>query len=217
VLQHVVDSCRLQQSALVTANPSHSLIATRSLSSVFSDSSYSPVSWWRQRQETKQADKYKEKIKEMAESEVWKVGSMVAELEEAANSWSAKMPGMSNSKEVKAAKSMLAMVQGVISVAGKDATMEDLENMSRTQKLQAALAGQCTVEEINALMMQCETMAMMQRLLRHRHLQGKPTPETPEAVQSLMHTEGNKYMTKTQKERMMKLSKQKAKKVLARK
>jgi hypothetical protein len=140
----------LPKQFLDTKMTSRSTVRTMSSqSSSESESSYSPLNWWRKRQESKLEGKYREKIQEMAQSDTWSIGKLADEVNEAANSWQSKVPLINKNKETEAAKAMKTLVQGVVAVVGRDATQEQLEQLTRTQKLQAALAGEGTVEDIN--------------------------------------------------------------------
>jgi len=164
--------------------------------------SYSPVEWWRGRQEKKEAEKYVKRIEDMSQKEKWTIGDMGDELDEVVQSWSAKMPVLSNNKEMQMAKKMHATIQGLVGVVGRDASDDILDNMTRTQKLQAAVAGETTVEEINLLVQQFQTMALMHRVLRKRVAQGKPLPTTQEAMQTVLQAEGRLALSKKQKSQM---------------
>jgi hypothetical protein len=168
-----------------------------------SSSGYSPVEWYRKRQERKEADKYIDRIKYMAGKLHWTVGDMLAELDEVVQSWISKMPILSDNKETKQAKKMHKSVKGIATIMGSDATGSQLESMTKTEKLKAALEGETTVEEINILIQQFQTMDMMHRVLRKRVDDKKPLPETADAMQAAVQSEGSKLLSKKQKTKMM--------------
>lgn len=169
-------------------------------------SSYSPVEWWRQRQAAKEGEKYKAKLQKLATQSAFTLADMHEDIQEAVNSWTAKLPGVGSSKEVEAAKSMNQLLEGFKQVLGADAT--NVSYLTRAQKLQVAVQAGGTVQDVNMLVTQFETMSLMQRILRDRHEQGKKVPETPEAIQALLQSEGQKYLSKTQREGMAKKSRQ---------
>jgi hypothetical protein len=181
-----------------------------------SSSSYSPVEWYRLRQERKEAEKYIDRIKFMAGKPHWTVGDMLAELDEVVQSWISKMPILSDNKETKQAKKMHKSVKGIATIMGADATGSMLENMSRTEKLKAALEGETTAEEVNILISQFQTMDMMHRVLRKRVDEGKVLPETAEAMQAAVQAEGPKLLSKKQKTKMMDAQSSKMKKKMRR-
>jgi hypothetical protein len=181
--------------------------------SASSSSSFSPIDWWRKRQETQEAEKYKSRIVAMAEKEALTIGDMIAELDEVVNSWRAKMPGVSSLKETQMAKQMHKTLSGIIKVMGKDATNEMLNKMARKEKLKAALEGGTTVEEINTVIDQFRTMALMQQVIRKRRLEGKTIPTTAEGIQAIVQAEGSKMLSKAQKSKM---GKEQARKILRR-
>jgi hypothetical protein len=181
-----------------------------------SSSSYSPVEWYRLRQERKEAEKYSDRIKYMAGKPQWTVGDMLAELDEVVQSWISKMPILSDNKETKQAKKMHKSVKGIATIMGADATGSQLESMSRTEKLKAALEGETTAEEINILISQFQTMDMMHRVLRKRVDDGKALPQTAEAMQAAVQSEGSKLLSKKQKTKMMDAQATKMKKKMRR-
>lgn len=128
---------------------------------------------------------------------------MQAELQEAVDSWMAKVPGLSDNKEMNMAKQMHKTLSGIIAVVGAEATGQELTAMTRAQKLKAAVAGETTVEEVTMLVQQFEIMALMHRVVRRRKAEGKPIPTTAEGMQALMQTDATKMMSKAHKSRMM--------------
>jgi hypothetical protein len=164
-------------------------------------SSYSPLEWWKNRQESQEAEKYKKRIQYMASKDAWTVGDMKEELDELMSSWTAKL---SDSKEVRQGKDMHKTVSGIIAVVGDDATDVELENMSRTDKLKASIQGETSVEDINMFARQFQTMALMHRVLRKRKEEGKSLPQTVESMQTVIQAEGAKLLSKNQRNRMMK-------------
>jgi TusA-related sulfurtransferase len=129
---------------------------------------------------------------------------MMKELDEVLSSWTSKIPGVSNNKEITMAKQMHKTVSSVMSVVGVDATVDDLDKMTRTDRLQAAVQSEQSVEEINMFIQQFSTASLMHRVLRKRKLEGKRIPETPEAMQEVIQTEGKSVLTRTQKEKLKK-------------
>jgi len=164
------------------------------------------MNWWRKRQETKEEEKYKKKIKDMTSKETWTIGDMKEELDEVVKDWKAKMPVISNNKETKMAKQMHKTLTGIVNVMGKDATGEMLEEMTRAEKLKASLEGEATVEDVNGMIFQFQTMTIMHRVLRKRKAEGKKIPETAEAMQAVMQAEGSQVLSKSQKDKMKKNS-----------
>ena len=167
-------------------------------------SSYSPVEWWRGRQEAKEAEKYTKRVTEMAEKAFFTVGDMSDELGEAVSSWAAKIPGLNNNKEINQAKAMHKTINGLMEITGRDATVDTLSELSRAEKLKAAVAAETSVEEINVVIQQFEGMSLMHRVLRKRKEEGRPIPKTADSMQAVIQTEGPKLLTKAQKSRMMK-------------
>lgn len=163
--------------------------------------SFSPMNWWRGRQEKKEEQKYRQRISGMAEMETWTIGMMLHEIDEAASSWTAKL--VSN-KETDAVKKMQKTLTGIVKIVGEDATHDKLTNMSRKEKLEAALGGETSVEEVNIMAAQFQTMSLMHRVLRKRKQEGKSIPETPEAMQSVLQADGIKFLTKDQKQKLAK-------------
>jgi hypothetical protein len=162
----------------------------------------SPWQWWKNRQESKNEEKYKQRVNYMVNKPDWTLNDMAQELDEVLSSWTSKIPGVNNNKEVAMAKQMHKTVTSVMSVVGVDATVEDLDKMTRADKLQAAVKSEQSVEEINIFIHQFSTASMMHRVLRKRKLEGKRIPETPEAMQEIIQTEGKSVLTPTQKEKL---------------
>jgi hypothetical protein len=175
-------------------------------------SSYSPIEWYRKRNERKEEEKYIERIAFMAGKPTWTIGDMLSELDEVVQSWIAKMPILSDNKETNMAKRMHKSVKGIGKIMGLDATATKLESMSRTEKLKAALEGETTAEQINILIQQFQTMDMMHRVLRKRVDDGKPLPQTAEAMQAAVQSEGSKLLSPKQKTKMMDAQQKKMKK-----
>jgi|UniRef100_A0A8J9TUT5 hypothetical protein len=171
-------------------------------------SSYSPLVWWRNRQEKKEEVKYKERLQAMANKEDWTIGDMKEELNDVVKSWISKIPIIGSNKEILAAKRMHKTVTGLAEIIGDKATSERLGNMTRVEKLKASLQGESTVEDINILIQQFDSMSLMHKVVRRRKLEGKKIPETAEAVQTMMQTEGQRLLTKTQKTKMMSRTKE---------
>ena len=166
--------------------------------------SSSPIDWWRDRQQAKEADKYKAKLVEMSNLESYTIRHMRDELQEAVDSWISKVPILSDNKETKVAKQMHATLSGLVKVLGEDADAQSLHNMTETQKLKAAIEGNTTLEDIDILTQQFQSMSIMHRVLRKRKLEGKKIPETPQAIQTIMQTEGQKVLTKSERQKLAK-------------
>lgn len=162
------------------------------------------MEWWRNRQSTKEAEKYKERMYEMAQKPEWTLEDMRSELDEAVNSWMAKVPGLNSNKETQMAKKLHQVMTGLASVVGPDATLDRLERMTELEKLRAAAAGNTNVKEVDTLIEQFGSTSIMHKILRHRQETGKPLPQTPESSQAIMQTEGRKYLSPTQKKKFIK-------------
>jgi hypothetical protein len=152
----------------------------------------------------------------MATKADWTLADMNEELEEVVTSWMSKVPGLNNNKETEIAKKLHKVITGVSSVMGKDATLVTLEGMNRTQKLQAAVSASTTVEEINMLIQQFSTTTLMHKVLRYRHNNGIKLPDTPEATQAIIQSEGRNFLTSTQKQKMQRSSQRSMRKTLRR-
>ena len=167
-------------------------------------SSFSPVQWWQDRQQTKEADKYKKRILEMSNKPDWTLQDMKGELDEVVNSWTSKVPGLNNNTETEIAKTLHQTITGLTSIVGTDATMDRLETMTRTEKLKAAAAASTTVQEINQLIQQFSTTDLMHKVLRHRQAAGRSLPDTPESTQAVIQAEGRNFLSAPQKQKMAK-------------
>ena len=193
--------------------PQHARLQYRSLSSPATsdekNNSFfsSPTGWWRGRQEEKEAQKYRDHLEAMSNKPVWTIGDFEETLKEQLNqSWFTK--ALAESKELKLAEELKESVVGILSVVGKDATAQDLEaTMTRLEKLKAASAAGTTVDQINLVLQQFETMSLVHRVIRNRKEQGKPIPQSMEAVQAIVQAEGPKLLSKKQKSRLMKQQK----------
>lgn len=179
-------------------------------------SSSSPLDWWRTRQENKEADKYKERIISMASKEAWTLNDMTKELDEVVNSWSAKVPGINNNKEIEMAKQMHKTVKGIIAVVGEEADSDKVQSMNRIDRLKAAAAGGMSVSEIKTLQEQFASMGIMHKVLRNRKSAGKSLPETAEAMHAIVQAEGSKLLSKEQKKKMVKFQGQKMRNAMRR-
>ena len=142
----------------------------------------------------------------MAQKENWTLNDMKSELDEVVSSWTSKVPGLNNNKETEIAKKMHQVLTGLVNIVGPDATMDRLETMTRTEKLKAAAAAQTSVQEINMLVNQFSTTSLMHKVLRARKVAGKALPETPEATQAVVQTEGRNYLSAQQKQKLIKHS-----------
>jgi hypothetical protein len=185
--------------------------STSSSSSSTPSSSFSPLNWWRDRQERNEAAKYKQRLHDMAMKDQWTIGDMQEELKEVEKSWLAKMQ---DGAEIKQAKQMNATVKGIVAVIGNTATDDDLINMSRTEKLKAAASAATTVEQVNILIQQFQTMGLMHRVLRQRVSHGKTIPTTAEAMQSIMQVEGPKLMNAAHKKTMLQMQQKRMRRAL---
>jgi hypothetical protein len=166
-----------------------------------SSSSFSPWSWWKERQERNDAEKYRQNIAAIAEREVWTLGPMLKEVEDVTKSWTAKLI---DNKESRAVKHMKKVLEGLISVIGKDAQADRVVGMSKKEKLQTAIAAETTVEEINILIKHVQANEKIHRIVRKRKIEGKPLPATPDAMQQLARIEFPKILTKDEKTQMKK-------------
>jgi hypothetical protein len=185
--------------------------AIASSSSAPSFSSFSPLGWWQNRQENKEAEKYKQRVLQMSQQETWTLHDLHAEVQEAANSWLAKM---SQTKEAEMAQQMNQTLIGLMQVVGKDADLERLEGISRADKLKAAVAAKVTVEDIATVIEQFSSMTLMHKVLRHRYLEGKPIPTSAEAMQTVLQAEGPNFLTKQQKSKLQRKQVQRMKKAI---
>jgi hypothetical protein len=134
---------------------------------------------------------------------------MLDELSDALNTWTAKMPIISNNKEIKIAKQMQQTIQGIVNVVGRDATLDTLQSMSRTEKLKAAIQGTTTVDAINTFVQQFNSMDIMHKVLRQRQSAGKPLPATAEAMQIMIQQYGPTVLSKSQKSKLVQQQKKK--------
>ena len=160
------------------------------------------MDWWRDRQENKETEKYKKRIQEMALKKEWVLGEMLSELQEIQKSWSAKIPGVNQAKEIQMAVAMHQTVSGVAEILGADATADRLEHMTAKEKLQCAVAGETSTADIDQLRHQFQIMSLMHQIVRKRHLQKKPLPDTQEAMQMAMQTEAMSLMSKAQRSKL---------------
>ena len=141
-------------------------------------------------------------MKFMANKEKWTLSDMKAELDEVVSSWSSKVPGLNNVKELEISKKMHKSLVATISVVG-DATLDRVEKMTRIEKLKAAAASQSTVQDINILIDQFSHTTVMHKILRDRLKNNKPLPETPESAQTILQAEARKHLSAQQKKKMV--------------
>ena len=160
------------------------------------------MDWWRDRQENKETEKYKKRIQEMALKKEWVLGEMLSELQEIQKSWSAKIPGVNQAKEIQMAVAMHQTVSGVAEILGADATADRLEHMTAKEKLQCAVAGETSTADIDQLRHQFQIMSLMHQIVRKRYLEKKPLPDTQEAMQMAMQTEAMSLMSKAQRTKL---------------
>lgn len=215
-IETAATSVSFRAQSLSVYKHTNTTVALFSSSSDASSSGYSPVDWYRNRQERTEEEKYRDRIVFMAGTPVWTVGHMLKELDEVVQSWISKMPILSDNKETKMAKRMHKSVQGIVNIMGDGCTAKQLDAMSRTEKLKAALEGETTAEEINILISQFQTMDLMHRILRKRVDQGKPLPQNAEAMQGAVQSEGSKMLSKAQKTKMQDVQARKMKKQMRR-
>lgn len=205
-----VRSTRFHSSYLTHPRLQHSSVII-SASPTASFSTFSPVTWWQNRQETKEAEKYKERVLEMSQQDKWTLQDLHAEVQEAANSWLAKM---SQTKEAEMAQQMNRTLVGLMQVVGNDADLNKLEGITRAEKLKAAVAAKVSVEDIATVVEQFSSMSLMHKVLRHRYLEGKPIPTSAEAMQTVLQAEGPNFLTKQQKNKLQRKQVQRMKKAI---
>lgn len=143
----------------------------------------------------------------MSTKDDWTIGDMKTDLDEAVQSWTAKMPVIGNSKEVTAAKKMHKTVEALAGVMGLDATSDDLAEMTHRDKLKAAIDAEADLEDLDILIQQFYSMSVMHKVVRKRHLKGKKLPESAESVQTIMQVEARGLLSKDQKKKMAERSK----------
>lgn len=168
------------------------------------------MEWWRDRQESKEAEKYKQRLLDMSRKDTWVVGDMLEELREIKDSWAAKIPGVNQQKEIQMGTEMLKAVEGIAATMGADYPADRLPDMTVRQKLQCAVAGETTASTIDQIVQQLQLMALTHKVVRSRHLQGKPIPATSEAMQTLMQMEGVRFLSKQQRQKLAKRQAQQA-------
>ncbi len=159
--------------------------------------------WMEERSKRKQHEQYMEQMQRLSEMEELTLSSYKGELERGLNQWGAKISFL-QTKEIKTAKEIVAVVQAMIDVKGGEANADDVFKMDRLERLKVATAASKTVEELSMLISQIQNMDLMQRTLRKRHLEGKPIPPDPTAMQTAIKKDAMAVMTKSQKEMMMK-------------
>lgn len=159
--------------------------------------------WFEDRNKRKQEEQYMEQMKRLSEMKELTLQSYKEELERGLNQWGAKISFL-QTKEVKMAQEIVKVVQALITVKGGQATADDLFHMDRLERLKVATSSNKTVEELSMLISQIQNMDLMQKTLRKRHLEGKPIPPDPTAMQAAIKKDAMSLMSKAQKEEMMK-------------
>jgi hypothetical protein len=172
--------------------------AALSFSSASSSSWYNPAEWWKNRQLSKEADKFKERVQAMAAKEAYKLTDMLEELDEVNKSWMAKVPGLNN-KDTEMAKVMYKTVAAMVSVLGQEATYETLLNTSKKERLEIAIAADTTLDDVQLITEQIRMMSITQRVMRKRALDGKPLPTTMGAMQVVLENEVVGVLTRQEK------------------
>uniref|UniRef100_A0A7S2RHR0 Signal recognition particle SRP54 subunit M-domain domain-containing protein n=1 Tax=Eucampia antarctica TaxID=49252 RepID=A0A7S2RHR0_9STRA len=155
-----------------------------------------------ERSQKKQADKYADQIKTMAESEQWDLKSFGEEIDKSVGGWRSKIPGMSNLEQVKAVKENQNLVNALIGELGENATAKELNQLGRKEKLLISLRSSVSVEAINMIVQQFQGMDIMHRILRYRMSNGQPIPTDEIAMQRIMQADGDKVMSKKEKRNM---------------
>lgn len=149
----------------------------------------------------------------MAAAERWLLSDMKKEISEVANSWSAKMPGVNQQKEIQMAKQMDGIVDSLLHICGNDADADRLGRMDRKEKLQVALRAGVSLEEINRTIQQFQMTDMMHKALRRCKEKGNAVPTTQEGMQTLIQSQGLTLLSKQQR---AKFGKEQAKKMMRR-
>lgn len=203
----VLPKSKITSSVWVASNPVPETTINRTHSNGISGAarsfaSYSPLDWWKNRQEAKEIEKYKARIAEMAKKKDWVIGDMLKELDEVKQSWASKIPGINQGKEIKMATTMHKKLSSLVEFVGADATVERLKLMTEKEKLQCAIAAESTCEDLAQLVDQFDIMCLMHRVVRLRAQQKLPIPETPEAMQLAIQNDGMHLMSKEQKTKM---------------
>eukprot|EP00568_Trieres_chinensis_P006701 CAMPEP_0183293438 /NCGR_PEP_ID=MMETSP0160_2-20130417/2123_1 /TAXON_ID=2839 ORGANISM="Odontella Sinensis, Strain Grunow 1884" /NCGR_SAMPLE_ID=MMETSP0160_2 /ASSEMBLY_ACC=CAM_ASM_000250 /LENGTH=247 /DNA_ID=CAMNT_0025454555 /DNA_START=26 /DNA_END=769 /DNA_ORIENTATION=+ len=159
-----------------------------------------------ERADRKQREKISETYLRMANAEVWTLNAFIADLDSMVSSmgWRQYVPGMGDTKQVEQVKKIQKAVKAVQKELGGEKTPEDIATMSKIDKLKVSVNQGVPVDDVESVVKQFTTMGLMQRLLRHLKLNGKPIPKTESGMRRLMQTDLKHVLTKEEKRAMKK-------------
>jgi hypothetical protein len=153
------------------------------------------------RKEKQEQEKYMEQMERLSNMTELTLANYREELNRGLDSWGAKL-SFGQTKEIKLAKEVVETINCFIDVLGKEATADDLINMDRLERLKVATQSNKSVEEIQIMISQVQNMDLMQRTLKKRREEGKPTPPDSQSMQAAIKKDALAVMSKSQKEMM---------------
>ena len=170
------------------------------------------------RQERKAQEKFSQQMEKMASSERWTISDFHDDVASTADSWTSKIPGIKDLKEVQTSKQLSKIAVAIMDVLGsKTATADELMEMSRTDKLKVSVKSGVLVEDVNMMLQQFQSVGFMHRVIRQRRLEGKPIPKDQPSMTNLLQSQGPESFPKAQRKKLMEAQKKRLMKGMPRK
>ncbi|CAM9943007.1 unnamed protein product [Discosporangium mesarthrocarpum] len=135
------------------------------------------------RRANKEAKKFKEHMRNLAEQEKYDLNDFAKMIEEPLNSWAAKVPGLGPKEELE----NLRMAKSVID-ALSPLQKGSPELIKAPDKLKVASKAGCSEEQVHQVLAQYREASTMHRWLRARKAKGQRIPKTQEEL-SMMATD----------------------------
>jgi len=157
---------------------------------------------WQTWQDKRTKKSFQDQMSEVGEIEKWCLGAYKGQLDKTANSFKAKIPGLSGMSEVKSAKDGYALVSKMVEEIGEDADVEDLYALTELQKLKIANELEMTMDRLNNEIRNFEAAAQTHRLIKMLKEKDMPIPETPDDIRQLLIANARQLMTKPEQKRM---------------
>ncbi|CAB9514044.1 expressed unknown protein [Seminavis robusta] len=168
-------------------------------------SSTSGTGWFSGWTDERNRKTFIEQMEDMGKVEKFTLGAYHDGLAKQTDSWKASMPGIRSSTEVVKAKQTKLIVERLVSLVGRDAVVADLnEALSHNKLEKIKVANECdiTLETLDAELMAFEMTIQTHRLIQLLQKQGKPVPNNPDEMKTLMQTYARQLLTPEEKKTM---------------
>ena len=153
--------------------------------------------WFTNWAENRTKKMFRQHMEDIANVETYTLGDYHDGLIKQLNSWSANLSGLFGASEVKHAKASVKLMETLIPTLpnGRNANFKELEQLTQLQKLKLATESDMTLERFTMELEAIKMSAMTHRLLQHLKKLGKPIPEEPDQLKTLLQAHARQILT----------------------